>query len=64
MAPFSAVTKKFAKVYVALDTDPKKDSVKLMQHLMDHAMEGYLLSMNEKVPSELVLKTFWEKDNE
>ncbi len=55
------VTKKVKKVYVALDTDAKKDSAKLVQFLMDHGIESYLLSMKEKDPSELGFEEFWNR---
>ena len=55
------VTKKVKKVYVALDSDAKKDSVKLVQFLMDNGIESYLLNMNEKDPSELGFENFWKR---
>ena len=55
------VTKRVKKVYVALDTDAKKDSAKLVQFLMDSGIESYLLSMNEKDPSELGFENFWKR---
>ena len=55
------VTKRVKKVYVALDTDAKKDSAKLVQFLMDSGIEAYLLSMNEKDPSELGFENFWKR---
>ena len=55
------VTKKVKKVYVALDTDAKKDSAKLVKFLMDQGIESYLLSMNEKDPSELGFENFWKR---
>ena len=54
-------TKKVKKIYVALDTDAKKDSVKLVKFLMDNGIESYLLSMNEKDPSELGFENFWKR---
>ena len=45
------VTKKVKKVYVALDTDAKKDAAKLVKFLMDSGIEAYLLSMKEKLKS-------------
>ena len=55
------VTKKVKKVYVALDSDAKKDSAKLVKFLMDNGIESYLLSMNEKDPSELGFENFWKR---
>ena len=55
------VTKRVKKVYVALDSDAKKDSAKLVKFLMDNGIESYLLSMNEKDPSELGFKNFWKR---
>jgi DNA primase len=55
------VTKKVKKVYVALDTDAKKDAAKLVQFLMDSGIEAYLLSMKEKDPSELGFEEFWNR---
>ena len=51
--------KKPRKVYVALDTDAKKDSIKLVKFLMDSGINTYLLEMNGKDPSELGFKRFW-----
>ena len=39
----------------------KKDSSKLVKFLMDHGIESYLLSMNEKDPSELGFENFWKR---
>jgi len=55
------VTKKVKKVYVALDTDAKKDAAKLVKFLMDNGIEAYLLSMKEKDPSELGFEEFWNR---
>ena len=55
------ITKKVKKVYVALDSDAKKDSAKLVQFLMDNGIESYLLNMNEKDPSELGFENFWKR---
>ena len=55
------ITKKVKKVYVALDSDAKKDSAKLVKFLMDNGIESYLLSMNEKDPSELGFENFWKR---
>jgi len=55
------VTKKVKKVYVALDTDAKKDAAKLVKFLMDSGIEAYLLSMKEKDPSELGFEEFWNR---
>ena len=55
------VTKRVKKVYVALDTDAKKDAAKLVKFLMDSGIEAYLLSMKEKDPSELGFEEFWNR---
>jgi len=55
------VTKRVKKVYVALDTDAKKDAAKLVKFLMDNGIEAYLLSMKEKDPSELGFEEFWNR---
>ena len=55
------VTKKVKKVYVALDTDAKKDAAKLVKFLMDNGIEAYLLSMKEKDPAELGFENFWKR---
>ena len=55
------VTKKVKKVYVALDTDAKKDAAKLVKFLMDNGIEAYLLSMKEKDPAELGFEEFWNR---
>ena len=52
------------EVYVALDTDAKKDSLKLVKFLMDSGINTYLLKMNGKDPSELGFKRFWKIANE
>ena len=48
------------KIYVALDTDAKKDALKLVKFLMDSGIETYLLEMTGKDPSELGFKKFWK----
>jgi len=48
------------EVYVALDTDAKKDALKLVKFLMDSGINTYLLEMNDKDPSELGFKRFWK----
>ena len=58
------VKKKVKKIYVALDTDAKKDAVKLAKFLMDNGVETYLLDMREKDPSELGFKNFWDRIEE
>ena len=49
------------KVYVALDSDAKKDSVKLVKYLMDNGMKAYLLNIKDKDPSELGFEEFWKR---
>ena len=56
--------KKPKEVYVALDTDAKKDSIKLVKFLMDSGINTYLLEMNDKDPSELGFKRFWKIANQ
>ena len=58
------VTKRVKKVYVALDTDAKKDAVKLAKFLMDNGVETYLLDMKEKDPAELGFENFWKRINQ
>ena len=48
------------RIYVALDTDAKKDALKLVKFLMDSGIKTYLLEMNDKDPSELGFKGFWK----
>jgi len=48
------------EVYVALDTDAKKDSIKLVKFLMDSGINTYLLKMDGKDPSEIGFKNFWK----
>ena len=48
------------RIYVALDTDAKKDAIKLVKSLMDSGIETYLLEMIDKDPSELGFKRFWK----
>ena len=47
------------RIYVALDTDAKKDSIKLVKFLMDSGINTYLLEMRGKDPSELGFDNFW-----
>jgi len=54
------VEKQVKQVYVALDTDAKKDSIKLVKFLMDSGIKTYLLEMKDKDPSELGFKRFWK----
>ena len=63
--PSKTLLKKLAeeqpkKIYVALDTDAKKDALKLVKSLMDSGIETYLLEMIDKDPSELGFKRFWK----
>ena len=51
--------KQVRKVYVALDEDAKKDAIKLSKFLMDYGIDTYLLDMEDKDPSELGFKRFW-----
>ena len=48
------------RIYVALDTDAKKDAIKLVKFLMDSGINTYLLEMNGKDPSEIGFKEFWK----
>jgi DNA primase len=48
------------RIYVALDTDAKKDAIKLVKFLMDSGINTYLLEMNGKDPSEIGFKQFWK----
>ena len=52
--------KKVKTIYVALDEDAKKDAIKLSKFLMDNGINTYLLEMQDKDPSELGFKEFWE----
>ena len=53
------VEKQVKQIYVALDEDARKDAIKLSKFLMDSGINTYLLEMNEKDPSEIGFKSFW-----
>lgn len=47
------VTSKVEKIYIALDTDAIKQSLKFAEYLIDQGKEVYLVELNEKDPSEM-----------
>ena len=54
------ITKDVETIYIALDEDARKDSIKLSKFFMDLGIKTYLLNMRDKDPSELGFIKFWE----
>ena len=52
------------KVYIALDEDAKKDSIKLSKFLMNYGIKTFRINLKEKDPSEVGFKEFWKLLNE
>ena len=48
------------RVYIALDDDAKRDSIRLSSFLMDYGIKTYRIDLKEKDPSELGFKKFWK----
>jgi|TARA_Y100000310_G_scaffold88635_1_gene85685 DNA primase len=53
------IQNKVEKVYMSLDQDAKKDSIKLSKFLMDYGIKTYRIDLKEKDPSELGFVEFW-----
>ena len=51
-------------VYIALDSDAKKDAIKLSKFFIDHGIKTYRIDMKEKDPSDLGFQNFWKLLNE
>lgn len=54
------VTSKVKKIYIALDSDAIKQSLKFCELLMNEGKEIYLVELKEKDPSEIGFKKFTE----
>ena len=54
------VSSKVEKIYIALDSDAIKSSLKFCETFMNEGKEVHLLEMNDKDPSELGFKCFTE----
>ena len=54
------VSSKVEKIYIALDSDALKSSLKFCERFMNEGKEVHLLEMNDKDPSELGFKCFTE----
>ena len=48
------------EIYIALDQDAKKDSIKLSKFLMGYGIETYRIDLKEKDPSGLGFREFWK----
>ena len=51
------VTSEVKKIYIALDKDALKESVRFCEHLMNEGKEVYLVDLKEKDPSEMGFKS-------
>ena len=51
------VTSQVKKIYIALDKDALKESVRFCEHLMNEGKEVYLVDLKEKDPSEMGSKS-------
>jgi deoxycytidylate deaminase len=54
------IQNKVKEIYIALDRDAKKDSIKLSKFLMDYGIETYRINLKEKDPSDLGFQEFWK----
>jgi len=48
------------KIYIALDRDARKDSIKLSKFLMEYGIQTYRIDMKESDPSEMGFRKFWK----
>tara|TARA_Y100000310_G_C20530926_1_gene738406 strand:- start:147 stop:1070 length:924 start_codon:yes stop_codon:yes gene_type:complete len=51
---------KVKEIYIALDEDAKKDSIKLSNFLMNYGIKTYRIGLKKKDPSELGFINFWK----
>ena len=58
------IQNKVKEIYIALDQDARKDSIKLSKFLMDYGIELYRINIKEKDPSSLGFQNFWKLLNE
>jgi DNA primase len=54
------IQNRVGEVYIALDQDAKKDSIKLSKFLMNYGIKTYRINLKEKDPSELGFEEFWK----
>ena len=47
-------------IYIALDSDARKDAVKLVSFFNQFNITAYIVDINEKDPSELGFNNFWK----
>ena len=47
-------------IYIALDSDARKDAVKLVSFFNQFDITAYIVNINEKDPSELGFNNFWK----
>ena len=47
-------------IYIALDQDAKKDSIKLAKFLMDNGINVYRIDLKDEDPSKIGFKKFWK----
>jgi orotidine-5'-phosphate decarboxylase len=52
------VTSTIQKIYVALDSDAKKQALKFVEKFMDEGKEVYLVELEGKDPSEMGFEQF------
>jgi len=52
------VTSKVKKIYIALDSDAKKQAIKFVEKFMNEGKEVYLIELKDKDPSEMGFKQF------
>jgi len=52
------VTSKVKKIYIALDSDAKKQAIKFVERFMNEGKEVYLIELKDKDPSEMGFKQF------
>jgi len=54
------IQNKVNEIYIALDQDAKKDSIKLSKFLMDYGIQTYRMDLKQEDPAELGFKQFWK----
>lgn len=58
------VDEKVKTIYIALDSDAKKDSIKLSEYFLNLNIDVHLLDMGESDPSEMGYESFWNISND
>jgi DNA primase len=54
------VQERVKHIYIALDSDARKDAVKLVSFFNQFGITAYIVDINEKDPSELGFNSFWK----